>query len=118
MWGRPRSGNDTTGGVEGKIKANGCAFAAVSTYAYRLTSQILGYNECIEPITSNIYSRCTIGEFIMANKYLMTDLIKLDLWSEKLKNNIIANGGSVHTSPRSPPRSARNIKQCGRWDGR
>ena len=60
------------------------------------TSQILGYNECIEPITSNIYSRRTIaGEFIMANKYLMNDLIRLDLWNEKIKNNIIANNGSV-----------------------
>ena len=60
------------------------------------TSQILGYNECIEPITSNIYSRRTIaGEFIMANKYLMNDLIKLNLWNEKIKNNIIANNGSI-----------------------
>ena len=60
------------------------------------TSQILGFNECIEPITSNIYSRRTLaGEFIMANKYLMADLIKLDLWNEKIKNNIIANNGSV-----------------------
>jgi ribonucleotide reductase alpha subunit len=43
------------------------------------TSQILGYNECIEPITSNIYNRRTIaGEFILANKYLMQDLLKLD----------------------------------------
>ena len=60
------------------------------------TSQILGFNECIEPITSNIYSRRTLaGEFILANKYLMNDLIKLDLWNEKIKNNIIANNGSV-----------------------
>jgi ribonucleoside-diphosphate reductase alpha chain len=60
------------------------------------TSQILGFNECIEPITSNIYSRRTLaGEFILANKYLMTDLIQLDLWNEKIKNNIIANHGSV-----------------------
>jgi ribonucleotide reductase alpha subunit len=60
------------------------------------TSQILGYNECIEPITSNIYNRRTLaGEFILANKYLMNDLIKLDLWNEKIKNNIIANHGSV-----------------------
>jgi len=60
------------------------------------TSQILGFNECIEPITSNIYNRRTIaGEFIMANKYLMKDLIQLDLWNEKIKNNIIANNGSV-----------------------
>jgi len=60
------------------------------------TSQILGYNECFEPITSNIYSRRTLaGEFVLPNKYLMKDLIKLDLWNEKIKNNIIANKGSV-----------------------
>jgi len=60
------------------------------------TSQILGYNECIEPITSNIYSRRTLaGEFIIANKYLMRDLIKLNIWNDTVKNNIIANNGSV-----------------------
>jgi len=60
------------------------------------TSQILGYNECFEPITSNIYSRRTLaGEFIIANKYLMNDLIKLNLWNEKIKNSIIANNGSI-----------------------
>ena len=62
------------------------------------TSQILGYNECIEPITSNIYNRRTIaGEFILANKYLMNDLLKLELWNEKMKNAIIANNGSVQS---------------------
>lgn len=60
------------------------------------TSQILGFNECIEPITSNIYTRKTLaGEFVITNKYLMNDLIKMDLWNEKIKNNIIANNGSV-----------------------
>lgn len=60
------------------------------------TSQILGYNECIEPITSNIYSRRTLaGEFIVANKYLMRDLINLNLWNDDVKNNIISNNGSV-----------------------
>ena len=60
------------------------------------TSQILGFNECIEPITSNIYSRRTnAGDFIQANKFMMMDLIKLDLWNEKIKNNIVANNGSI-----------------------
>jgi ribonucleoside-diphosphate reductase alpha chain len=60
------------------------------------TSQILGYNECIEPITSNIYSRRTnAGEFIIANKYLMNDLIGLGKWNESVKQNIIANNGSI-----------------------
>ena len=68
------------------------------------TSQILGYNECIEPITSNIYSRRTLaGEFIMANRYLMKDLIDLGMWNEKIKNNIIANHGSIQQLDGIPP---------------
>ena len=60
------------------------------------TSQILGYNECIEPITSNIYTRRTIaGEFIMVNKYLMNELLDLGMWNETLKNHMIANNGSI-----------------------
>jgi len=60
------------------------------------TSQIFGYNECFEPITSNIYTRRTLaGEFILTNKYLMNDLIDLGLWNEELKNNIILNKGSI-----------------------
>jgi ribonucleotide reductase alpha subunit len=60
------------------------------------TSQILGNNECFEPITSNIYSRRTLaGEFIIVNKYLVEELLELGLWNEKVKNNIIANKGSV-----------------------
>jgi ribonucleotide reductase alpha subunit len=60
------------------------------------TSQILGYNECFEPLTSNIYSRRTLaGEFVVVNKYLMKDLIELGIWNEKIKNNIVANKGSI-----------------------
>jgi ribonucleoside-diphosphate reductase alpha chain len=60
------------------------------------TSQILGFNECFEPFTSNLYSRRTLaGEFVVVNKYLMKELINLGLWNEKIKNNIIANKGSV-----------------------
>ena len=60
------------------------------------TSQILGYNECFEPFTSNLYSRRTLaGEFVVVNKYLMKELIQLGHWNEQIKNNIIANKGSV-----------------------
>jgi ribonucleotide reductase alpha subunit len=60
------------------------------------TSQILGYNECFEPFTSNLYSRRTLaGEFVVVNKYLMKELISNGLWNEQIKNNIIANKGSV-----------------------
>jgi len=60
------------------------------------TSQILGYNECFEPFTSNLYSRRTLaGEFVVVNKYLMKELIGLGLWNEQIKNNIILNKGSI-----------------------
>ena len=60
------------------------------------TSQILGNNECFEPITSNIYTRRTIaGEFIMVNKHLMKELIDMGIWSNEIKNSIIENKGSI-----------------------
>lgn len=60
------------------------------------TSQILGNNECIEPYTSNIYSRRTLsGEFAVVNKHLLRDLVKLDKWNDTIKNKLIAANGSV-----------------------
>lgn len=60
------------------------------------TSQILGNNECIEPFTSNIYTRRVLsGEFTVINKHLISDLIKLDLWNDNMKNEIIRHNGSI-----------------------
>lgn len=60
------------------------------------TSQILGNNECFEPFTSNIYLRRTIaGEFVVINKHLIQELLNIDLWNEDVKNQIIANDGSI-----------------------
>lgn len=60
------------------------------------TSQILGNNECFEPYTSNIYSRRVLaGEFQIVNPYLLRDLVDLGIWNDGMKNNIIANNGSI-----------------------
>jgi ribonucleoside-diphosphate reductase alpha subunit len=60
------------------------------------TSQILGYTECFEPMTSNIYARRVLaGEFVVVNKYLIDDLMKRGIWSEAVKQQIIARNGSV-----------------------
>ena len=60
------------------------------------TSQILGFNECFEPFTSNIYVRRTIaGEFVVVNKYLMAELIELKMWTDATKNAIIRDNGSI-----------------------
>ena len=60
------------------------------------TSQILGNNECFEPYTSNIYTRRVLsGEFIVVNKHLLKDLIKLNLWNESMKNRLMEDNGSI-----------------------
>jgi len=60
------------------------------------TSQILGNNECFEPFTSNLYVRHVLaGDFIVINKYLISELVDLGIWTPELRTEIIANNGSV-----------------------
>jgi ribonucleoside-diphosphate reductase alpha chain len=60
------------------------------------TSQILGNNECFEPYTSNIYTRRVLsGEFIVVNKHLLNDLVRLGLWNDNLKQDIMRANGSI-----------------------
>jgi ribonucleoside-diphosphate reductase alpha subunit len=67
------------------------------------TSQILGYNECFEPFTSNLYTRRTLaGEFIVVNRYLTKELMAAGLWSEDMKQEIVANNGSVQSIAQIP----------------
>jgi ribonucleoside-diphosphate reductase subunit M1 len=67
------------------------------------TSQILGFNECFEPYTSNIYQRRVLaGEFQVVNPWLLKDLVDMGLWSDNMKNRIIADGGSIQRIPNIP----------------
>ncbi|EGP83085.1 uncharacterized protein MYCGRDRAFT_101786 [Zymoseptoria tritici IPO323] len=67
------------------------------------TSQIMGFNECFEPYTSNIYSRRVLaGEFQVVNPWLLKDLVERGLWSDNMKNRIIADGGSIQRIPNIP----------------
>jgi ribonucleoside-diphosphate reductase alpha chain len=67
------------------------------------TSQILGNNECIEPFTSNLYTRRVLaGEFVVINKYLVEDLIKANCWTSDVRTQIIANNGSIQNIPAIP----------------
>ena len=72
------------------------------------TAQILGNNECFEPYTSNIYTRRVLsGEFIIVNKHLLRDLVKLGLWNDVLKNKLMASNGSIQNIDEIPD----NIKE-------
>jgi len=80
-----------------KIKKNGVRNSLLlALMPTASTSQILGFNECFEPFTNNIYNRRTLaGEFFIINKYLINKLIELKIWNKDIKNKIIENKGSV-----------------------
>lgn len=79
------------------------------------TSQILGNNECIEPFTSNLYTRRTLaGEFIVVNKYLLNELKDLGIWSDRVKGEMIARNGSVQGIPGIPEDIQRRYKTA--WE--
>ncbi len=105
MWGiSPKSGRWNWEQLKQEVKKygvrNSLLLAPMPTAS---TSQILGNNECFEPYTSNIYTRRTLsGEFIIANKHLMKDLIDLGLWNETMRQKLIATNGSVQPIPEIP----------------
>jgi ribonucleotide reductase alpha subunit len=97
MWSTTPSDRYDWSSLKESIKAHGLRNSLlVAPMPTASTSQILGFNECFEPFTSNLYSRRTLaGEFVVVNKYLVKELIELGHWNEKIKNNIIVNKGSI-----------------------
>jgi len=98
MWGvKPSSGNWDWDALKAEVATHGVRNSLlVAPMPTASTSQILGNNECFEPITSNIYVRRVLsGEFAVVNRFLVNDLIKMGLWNDKMRNEIIANNGSV-----------------------
>ncbi len=98
MWNiKPESGLWNWEELRESIKKNGVRNSLlIAPMPTASTSQILGNNECIEPFTSNLYTRKTsAGEFVMINKHLIKDLIELELWNEDMKNKIVFNNGSI-----------------------
>ncbi len=79
------------------------------------TAQILGNNECFEPYTANIYTRRVLsGEFVVVNKHLLRDLVKLGIWNDDLRQKLMAANGSVQNIPEIPD----NLKELYRtaWE--
>ena len=100
LWGiedNELSGRWNWGSLRKEIKKHGVRNSLlVAPMPTASTSQILGNNECFEPYTSNIYTRRVLsGEFIVVNKHLLEDLVKLGLWTEDLKQELMKANGSV-----------------------
>lgn len=110
MWGvTPTSGRWDWEKLKQQVKQHGVRNSLlVAPMPTASTSQILGNNECFEPYTSNIYTRRTLsGDFIVANKHLMKDLIDAGLWSETMRQKLINTNGSIQSIPEIP----QNIKE-------
>lgn len=105
MWGvTPDSNRWDWEGLKKAVKQHGVRNSLLlAPMPTASTSQILGNNECFEPYTSNIYSRRTLsGEFIIANKHLMKDLIELGIWNDNMRQKLIAANGSIQGIPEIP----------------
>ena len=67
------------------------------------TASILGNEASCEAQTSNMYTRGVLsGTFILVNKYLVKELVKLGIWDDNLRKRIIAENGSVQNIPEIP----------------
>ncbi|GAA4831889.1 ribonucleoside-diphosphate reductase subunit alpha [Algivirga pacifica] len=105
MWGvTPSSGRWDWFSLKQQVKEHGLRNSLLlAPMPTASTSQILGNNECFEPFTSNIYSRRVLsGEFTIVNRHLLKDLIALGLWDNTMKNELIAQNGSVQNIQKIP----------------
>jgi ribonucleoside-diphosphate reductase alpha chain len=72
------------------------------------TASILGNEASCEAQTSNMYTRSVLsGTFILVNKYLVKELVKLGLWNDDLRKRIIGENGSIQNIPQIPT----NVKE-------
>ena len=67
------------------------------------TAQILGNTESFEPLSSNMYTRSVLsGTFQVVNRFLFKDLMDRGLWTEKIRNQIMRDRGSIQTCDEIP----------------
>jgi ribonucleotide reductase alpha subunit len=97
LWEVKPSGRWDWEGLREKVKTHGVRNSLfIAPMPTASTSQILGNNECFEPYTSNIYQRRVLsGEFQIVNHHLLEELTKIGVWNDDMKNQIIADNGSV-----------------------
>ncbi len=98
LWGvKPSSGRWNWEDLKERIAQHGLRNSLLlAPMPTASTAQILGNNESVEPFTSNMYNRRVLaGEFAVVNKYLLRDLTERGLWTEEVRNQIMADRGSV-----------------------
>lgn len=104
MWGVTPSGRWEWDILKEEVKEHGVRNSLLlAPMPTASTAQILGNNECFEPYTSNIYTRRVLsGEFIIVNKHLLKDLVKEGLWTNEMRQKIMAANGSIQNIQEIP----------------
>ncbi|KAF7287902.1 hypothetical protein GWI33_000249 [Rhynchophorus ferrugineus] len=104
MWGVTPSSLWDWDALKAKIAKHGLRNSQlIAPMPTASTAQILGNNESIEPYTTNIYTRRVLsGEFQVVNHHLLKDLTERGLWDDTMKNQILANHGSIQNIPGIP----------------
>ncbi|GMI07018.1 hypothetical protein TrVE_jg284 [Triparma verrucosa] len=104
MWNVTPSDRWDWAGLKAKIAVHGIRNSLlVAPMPTASTAQIMGNNESTEPFTSNMYNRRVLaGEFAVVNKYLLRDLVSKGLWTPDVRNQMIADGGSVQNIRQIP----------------
>ena len=97
MWGVTPSDRWDWAGLKRDIAAHGLRNSLlIAPMPTASTAQILGNNEGFEPYTTNVYNRRVLaGEFTIVNTHMLKDLIELGLWTQSVRNQLIAEGGSI-----------------------
>lgn len=83
--------------LRSRVKANGLRNSMLIAIAPTATiASIVGCYECIEPQVSNLFKRETLsGDFVQINRYLVTELKRLNLWNEGMRNRLKLSDGSI-----------------------
>lgn len=97
MWGVTPSDRWNWDSLRQKVRQHGIRNSLLlAPMPTASTAQILGNNESTEPFTSNMYNRRVLaGEFTVVNKYLLRDLVERGVWNADIRNQIMADRGSI-----------------------
>merc|ERR1712086_892988 len=98
LWGKtPKSDRWDWKALKAKVAQHGLRNSLlVAPMPTASTAQILGNNESFEPYTQNLYVRRVLsGEFVQVNRHLLQDLIARGLWTDDMRQQLIAHNGSV-----------------------
>ncbi|AHZ84480.1 Ribonucleoside-diphosphate reductase 1 subunit alpha [Bdellovibrio bacteriovorus] len=105
LWGVTPSQPERFEKLKEKIKKHGLRNSLMIAIAPTATiASIVGCYEAIEPQVSNLFKRETLsGEFMQINKYLVSDLKAMGIWTEEVRNEIKLQDGSIQDVAMIPP---------------